>query len=214
MKQTQGGGSLKAEDIRSIAALFRGRNPRQTLAPMSPWDGGLSERFKAAGLNSSPDALALQAGLLLWNDDLDASHTVSQDVETQTGSYWHGIMHRMEGDYSNAKYWFRRVGSHPVYAQVAEKAAVRLKEAADNKAMQDGYGTDRLIASIVDGSGAWNPYAFIDCVERAVTARRTDASSAPYTEVLERIQQDEIEALLSYCFRQVFGGTLFEHSVE
>src|SRR5690606_9031346 len=63
------------------------------------------------------------AGILLLSDQLDASHTWSQQVETPDGSFWHGIMHRREGDYSNAKYWFRRVGRHPVYEPLATAAA-------------------------------------------------------------------------------------------
>jgi len=56
---------------------------------------------------------ALIAGLWLYVDQLDASHIISQDLENPTGSFWHGIMHRREGDFSNSHYWFRKVGNHP-----------------------------------------------------------------------------------------------------
>lgn len=46
------------------------------------------------------------------------SHTVSQGIEGTTGSYWHGIMHRREGDFSNSHYWFNKVGGHPVIDEV------------------------------------------------------------------------------------------------
>src|SRR4029079_6033740 len=55
---------------------------------------------------------ACLAGLWLVYDFLDESHRISQDIDTSTGSFWHGVMHRREGDFSNGKYWFRRVGSH------------------------------------------------------------------------------------------------------
>ncbi len=58
------------------------------------------------------------AGLWLYVDDLDRSHTISQDIHTATGSYWHAIMHRREGDFWNSKDWFRKVGDHPVIAQI------------------------------------------------------------------------------------------------
>lgn len=58
------------------------------------------------------------AGLWLYVDDLDRSHAISQDIHTSTGSYWHAIMHRREGDFWNSKYWFRKVGDHPVIAQI------------------------------------------------------------------------------------------------
>lgn len=65
------------------------------------------------------DLPQLVAGLWLYVDDLGASHTVSQSLETPTGSFWHGIMHRREGDFSNAKYWFRQVGTHPVLREIS-----------------------------------------------------------------------------------------------
>ena len=40
------------------------------------------------------------AGLWLLHDFLDESHSLSQEVDTTTGSYWHGIMHRREPDYA------------------------------------------------------------------------------------------------------------------
>ena len=64
------------------------------------------------------DYAEVLAGLWLYVDDLDRSHTISQDIHTPTGSYWHAIMHRREGDFWNAKYWFRKVGNHPVIGLV------------------------------------------------------------------------------------------------
>src|SRR5439155_27265178 len=42
---------------------------------------------------------ACLAGLWLWFDYLDESHSLSQDIHTPEGSFWHGIMHRREGDF-------------------------------------------------------------------------------------------------------------------
>lgn len=60
------------------------------------------------------------SGVWLLHDFLDESHTISQGISTAEGSFWHGIMHRREGNFSNAKYWFRNVGDHPVYEEIAE----------------------------------------------------------------------------------------------
>ncbi|TWU41851.1 hypothetical protein [Novipirellula artificiosorum] len=60
------------------------------------------------------------SGLWLLAGDLDRSHTLSQGIGEPEGSFWHGIMHRREGDFGNAKYWFRRVGAHPVWTSLAE----------------------------------------------------------------------------------------------
>jgi hypothetical protein len=65
-------------------------------------------------------ARACHAGLWLYHDYLDESHTISQEIETPTGSFWHAVMHRREPDPSNSKYWWRRVGNHPVLALLRE----------------------------------------------------------------------------------------------
>lgn len=60
------------------------------------------------------------AGLWLVAGDLEQSHQISQSDPSPEGSFWHGIMHRREGDFSNAKYWFGRVGRHDVLRKLAE----------------------------------------------------------------------------------------------
>jgi hypothetical protein len=63
----------------------------------------------------SPDeARLVKAALYLKHGYLDECHKIAQQVATPTGSYWHGIMHRHEGDISNSHYWYDRVGPHPV----------------------------------------------------------------------------------------------------
>lgn len=59
-------------------------------------------------------ALACHAGLWLYFDFLDESHQLSQELENPDGNFWHAIMHRREPDAANSKYWWRRVGAHPV----------------------------------------------------------------------------------------------------
>ncbi len=62
--------------------------------------------------------LPLVAALWLYVDALDRSHKVSQTIEDATGSFWHGIMHRREGDFSNSHYWFNRAGTHPAMTSI------------------------------------------------------------------------------------------------
>lgn len=63
----------------------------------------------------------LESGLWLLCGELDRSHSISQNIGSAEGSFWHGIMHRREGDFGNSKYWFGRVGQHPVHSALAER---------------------------------------------------------------------------------------------
>jgi len=84
--------------------------------------GGSTDRIKLVETIVADPAIAakpaLGAGLWLYVDELDRSHVISQGIEDATGSFWHGIMHRREGDFSNSHYWFNRVGHHPAMDQI------------------------------------------------------------------------------------------------
>jgi hypothetical protein len=52
-----------------------------------------------------------QAVALLAAGDWKAAHAIVQDDEESRLSCWaHGIVHLMEGDAANARYWYRRAG--------------------------------------------------------------------------------------------------------
>src|SRR5262245_42936202 len=59
---------------------------------------------------SLDDASAMMSGMWLRHDWLDESHRISQRLDNPTGSLWHAIMHRREGDFSNSKYWYTQAG--------------------------------------------------------------------------------------------------------
>jgi hypothetical protein len=96
----------------AIAAILTDRLPE--LGPGSP-----NEPMRDA-LKAIDAPAACRAGLWLYHDFLDESHTISQDLHTAEGSFWHAIMHRREPDASNSKYWWRLVGAHPVLDQLRD----------------------------------------------------------------------------------------------
>lgn len=91
-----------------------------SLGPGTPATA-LRAKIAAAGADLPP---AAQAGLWLRFDFLDESHRISQEDEGHPDrDIWHAIMHRREPDAFNSKYWWRRVGPHPVLAELAAEAA-------------------------------------------------------------------------------------------
>ena len=56
-----------------------------------------------SGMTGLTDALQhLEKG------DWEAAHVIVQDDGSAHGSWAHGIVHIMEGDLDNARYWYRR----------------------------------------------------------------------------------------------------------
>ncbi len=104
--------------------------------------------------------LALAAGLLQIHDFWDASHDAAQRAddlgERNFSAYWHGIAHRREPDASNAAYWFRKVGRHPVSAALTAAA----------RPLLDRHGDTTLTGRLIGGNG-WNASAMIDLCTQA-----------------------------------------------
>ena len=69
-------------------------------------------------IGDSDMAGCCHSGLWLLHNFLHQSHELSQSIDTAEGSWWHAIMHRTEGDFSNAKYWYRRVGNHDAMQEI------------------------------------------------------------------------------------------------
>ncbi len=136
------------------------------------------------------------AGVWLLHDFLEESHTISQGVETTTGSYWHGIMHRREPDYSNAKYWFRRVGEHAVFAEVQRQAE---KLAADAATLESK-------AEFLVKQPRWDPVRFIDLCEAAAVGQ-SEPGGRETAALCREIAQAEWRVLFDDCFGKATGAS-------
>jgi hypothetical protein len=144
-----------------------------------------------AGADSVRDpraAAACRAGLWLRFDFFEEAHAISQDLPTTEGSYWHAILHRREPDPGNAKYWFRRVGRHPVFELLREAAARLAPERVES--------ADALLDRT-----PWDPYAFVDLCENA---RAKGPSSL--LELCLAVQWCEWDLLFEHCWRQMIGS--------
>lgn len=116
-----------SDALRSVLAEAESGERAVPLAPRGALEGVALTRLRSMSTDdllggeqivSRNDAECVRSGLYLYLSALDESHTISQSISTDSGSFWHGIMHRQEPDYSNAKYWFRRVRRHPVYEEL------------------------------------------------------------------------------------------------
>lgn len=171
-----------------IADLSEGELP--PLVPREPRSEEVKKRldslteedlFGDAPVTNAPFAAAVLSGLYLWNDCLEKSHTISQSIKNSTGSYWHGIMHRREPDYSNAKYWFRNVGRHEIFPKLKTDTSELMEK-----------GPMVFLA----GGADWDPFLFVDLCQKA---ERGETDIAP---TLQQVQMREIQLLLDYCYHK------------
>ena len=61
----------------------------------------------------------------LVNGGWDAAHKIVQSDESPTACWVHGIVHVMEGDLDNARYWYGRAGREFSDDAAQEIAAVK-----------------------------------------------------------------------------------------
>ena len=122
----------------------------------------------------------VRGGLLYALDAIHEAHAIFQDAKGDLGSYWHGMMHRREGDFDNARYWFRRAGVLPVFAEIHRVSA----ESSADMARQMN----------------WDPYLFTGKCEQARFGETEELKE------LEALQNAEFVVLFDYCWRTSFAG--------
>lgn len=180
----------------ALAALLDPARP-DDLGPGKPNDAAraglkaltLETAFAGQKIVDRSAARCCLAGVWLLHNFFDESHAISQEIETPDGSYWHGILHRREPDYGNAKYWFRRVGTHPIFPALAAEAR---REAQAEPALDPA-------GSYLAADSAWDPLRFVDLCEQIARGR----SNA--VEVCLSIARIEWQLLFEHCYRQALG---------
>ncbi len=82
---------------------------------------------------SAPKDALLKAIELALAGKWDAAHQVVQQYEDGTAAWIHAVLHKLEGDLGNARYWYRRADrmEHVEDEPRAELAAIRDELATD-----------------------------------------------------------------------------------
>ena len=165
-----------------VAALLDLDGGGDRLMPLTRVHCSSEEARRRLRALSAPDLFprarapeAALGGLYLYFSCWDEAHAIAQDLSSAEGSFWHGIIHRQEPDAWNAGYWFRRVGSHPIFPQLHETAAA-------------------IVGPPLKIGAAWDPFQFIELCEHA--------RGGPGTELVRElmmVQRTEWQLLFGYC---------------
>jgi hypothetical protein len=159
------------------------------LCPKEPLEGDLVRRIREAdeaalsGGRTPADAAMfglVRAGLFYAVDALDPAHRIFQEERSDLGSYWHGMMHRREADFDNARYWFRRAGRQPFFDRLHRETGAH--------------------SGVMARQMSWDPYLFTGECEQV----RFGAEEK--TEEMGKLQRAEFETIFEYTWRRAMGG--------
>jgi hypothetical protein len=153
--------------------------------PTEPSDYSIVVRLREAGdtallgeaAPADPALVPLLRGALYYyHNALDYSHKEVQKVDGDTAAYWHGMVHRREGDFENARHWMRRAGEHPAFQEMLHRAS----DGSPNMARQPN----------------WDPFLFINLCEQF---RFGEIS---YKKELSHLQREEFAVMFDYVWRR------------
>lgn len=182
-----------------LQTIINRLDERRKPAPLSPgqvWNRELDEEIVQYGKANPPTTkqeIALMAGLHLRNDSLDRSHSYAQQIEDDAaGSYWHAIMHRMEQDFWNSKYWFRQAGRHPV----KELTRASISEWLSSQPQLNNLPAEPIVNALkrFRDDGGWNSDDFVDIISAQESGKGSDDTRF----LLEELQRIELNALFRH----------------
>ncbi len=105
--------------------------PLRAVSPGEPGSPSSNEKRLEQWITDSrlPADSLITAMLWLRIGVIDPPHEIVQSETTPLASYLHGVVHRLEGDYWNSKYWFRQVRDSQLLQSLSHSMQEKLKEA-------------------------------------------------------------------------------------
>ncbi|KAF7872499.1 hypothetical protein EAF04_003420 [Stromatinia cepivora] len=164
------------------------------LPPVSPHDPTLTSEI--ASLQLHP---ALETALHILNLDLPSAHFLARHMQSAPafeGMYLHGILHRIEGDYDNARAWYSDVKESEIYSKLWGRGGQTWK------AWQEEHGNGGDRKSLDDGQ------KFLDAVQKFKETQGKEADKAS----LEEQSRKELDGVIEWCVNKFGTGRMVDAS--
>jgi len=147
----------------------------------SPFESSLNDLLKQSPVLTGTE---VEASLWLRLGLIDRAHEIVQDGKRGTAAYLHGVVHRLEADYWNAKYWFRQVRDEPLLKSIGNEIIVTL----DDSRCREVAMELKLIQS--------NQFQFDAFVDACAELTKTPSKSDTTVSMVQQIVKSEWLAML------------------
>ncbi|KAJ8071525.1 hypothetical protein OCU04_001840 [Sclerotinia nivalis] len=170
--------------------------PAPLLPPASPHDPTLTSEIASLQLHPT-----LETALHILNLDLPSAHFLARHMQSTPafeGMYLHGILHRIEGDYDNARAWYSDVKESEIYSRLWGRSGQTWKawqeEHGNGGNFKETQGKEADKTSLEEQSRKELDGVIEWCVNKFVTGRMVDASSAwvKPNEEIRKMGEDQV----------------------
>lgn len=121
----------------------------------------------------------LRGALFYFHNALEDARREFNNGEGEIAAYWHGMVHRRQADFENARHWMRRAGELPMFQEMQSRAG----DASPHMTRQPG----------------WDPFLF------ATLCEQFKYGETAYKAEIIHLQKVEFAVLFDYLWRRCAG---------